>query len=165
MEEIEYCDSENEFQHDDFWATRRECSRELSDYDALEVSQEFVNEWLADFDRKSFPDQLPYGSHPTLTIEARFSQHADKWEKETENLSSPAQIMMHPSYQAVLGMAQSNKEEIIRLMLVDLRDKRRLWFWALSFLTQDNPVTASQSGKLDAMIAAWVQWGKNKGII
>ena len=94
----------------------------------------------------------------------RFSEHADKWGRETEHLSSPTQIMMHPSYLAILGMAKEYKNDIVRLMLNDLREHRRPWFWALSYLTEDNPIKPSDAGKLDKMIRSWVEWGKQKGI-
>lgn len=97
------------------------------------------------------------------SLEQRFLEQADKWARETAHLSSPTQKMMHPSYQAILGMASENEEEIIRLMLRDLRDSRRMWFWALSYLTKENPIQQADAGKLDKMIRAWVEWGKRRG--
>lgn len=99
------------------------------------------------------------------TLAERFRGQADKWRRDTEHLSSPTQMMMHPSYQAVLGMALENKKEIIRLLIIDLQQHRNEWFWALSFLTQENPITPSDAGKMDRMIAAWVNWGRAKRII
>jgi hypothetical protein len=99
------------------------------------------------------------------TLEQRFHEQSDKWRQETEHLSSPAQIMMHPSYQAILGMAKGREQEMIRLMLHDLRENRTPWFWALSYLTQQNPIERSAAGKLDKMIKAWIDWGKTKGIL
>jgi hypothetical protein len=99
------------------------------------------------------------------TIEKRFLEQADKWQRETEHLSSPTQIMMHPSYQAVLGMARGNEDEVVRLMIHDLQERRRPWFWALSYLTKDNPIKPSEAGRLDKMIGAWVDWGRRRGIL
>lgn len=97
------------------------------------------------------------------SLEERFRTQADKWRRETEHVSSPSQMMTHPSYQAILGMAQGHEEEMIRLMLLDLRDNRTPWFWALSYLTHDNPIEHSDAGRLDKMIKAWVDWGKARG--
>jgi hypothetical protein len=102
---------------------------------------------------------------PDLHLAQRFRTQSDKWAEETSGLSSPAQKIAHPSYQAILGMAQEDKREIIQLLLVDLRDRRRQWFWALSFLTQDNPISQKDAGKMDKMIAAWVGWGRGKGYL
>lgn len=96
----------------------------------------------------------------SLTLEQRFQEQADKWQRETAHLSSPGQKMMHPSYQAILGMGNNNRREVIRLMIRDMQQHRRPWFWALSYLAQDNPVSQSDAGKMDKIIAAWVDWGK-----
>jgi len=97
-------------------------------------------------------------------IEERFNDLAAAWAHETAHLSSPAQIMMHPSYQANLGMAGSDKTQIVRLMINDLKENRRPWFWALSYLTNANPVKPSEAGKMDKMIKSWVEWGKQHGL-
>jgi hypothetical protein len=70
-------------------------------------------------------------------------------------------MMMHPSYQAILGMG----DKVVPLLLRDLQNKRRPWFWALSYLTTENPINPSDAGKIDKMIAAWVRWGKAKGLL
>lgn len=99
------------------------------------------------------------------SLEERFREQAEKWARETEHLSSPTQMMLHPSYQAILGMAREDEQEVIRLMLRDLRDNRREWFWALSYLTQDNPINPRDAGKMDKMIDAWVKWGKGRRLL
>jgi hypothetical protein len=101
----------------------------------------------------------------SIGIEQRFNDLAAAWAHETAHLSSPAQIMMHPSYQAILGMAGSDKTQVVRLMINDLKQNRRPWFWALSYLTNANPVKPSEAGKMDKMIKSWVEWGKQHGLI
>lgn len=95
------------------------------------------------------------------SIEERFREQADKWDNETRHLSSPTQKMMHPSYQAILGMGH----DVVPLLLHDLQQNRREWFWALSYLTHDNPINRKDAGKMDKMIKAWVNWGENKGLL
>ncbi len=99
------------------------------------------------------------------SLAGRFREQADKWARETQHLSSPTQRIMHPSYQAILGMGQDHKQEIIRFLLLDLKQHRRAWFWALSYLAQDNPISQKDAGKMDKMIKAWVDWGKKKGLL
>lgn len=108
-------------------------------------------------------DILPI--HVELSLAKRFREQAEKWSRETEHLSSPTQMMAHPSYQAILGMALENKQEVIRLMLLDLMQNRNEWFWALSYLTQDNPIKQSDAGKMDKMVSAWVNWGREHNLI
>lgn len=99
------------------------------------------------------------------TLEQRFRKQADKWAEEIRHLSSPTQRIMHPSYQAILGMGQEDKQAVISLLIRDLQRNRREWFWALSFLAQDNPITPADAGKMDKMISAWVNWGKARGLL
>jgi hypothetical protein len=97
---------------------------------------------------------------PAVDIKQRFLEQAEKWSRETRHLSSPAQQMMHPSYQAILGMGNENPRAIISLMIRDMQTSRRPWFWALSYFAQENPVSQSDAGKTDKMIKAWVDWEK-----
>jgi hypothetical protein len=99
------------------------------------------------------------------TLEQQFIQQADKWQWETAHLSSPLQRMMHPSYQAVLGMGAEHKRDIVRLMLRDMQKTRRDWLLALSYLTQANPINPKDAGKTDEMIEAWINWGREHGLL
>jgi hypothetical protein len=101
-------------------------------------------------------------------LECRLRQEAEKWELETRHLSSPLQRMMHPSYQAILGMSaetQNNRRDVIRFMLHDLKSNHRDWFLALSYLTQHNPISTKDYGKTSKMVAAWVKWGEEQGLL
>ncbi len=102
---------------------------------------------------------------PPAELEQRFRVQAEKWERETQHLSSPTQKTIHPSYQAILGMGAKHKNETIRLLLLDLQENRRPWFWALSYLAEDNPISPSDAGRIDKMIAAWIKWGRAKGFL
>lgn len=99
------------------------------------------------------------------TLQDAFKEQSDKWSCETQHLSSPTQMMMHPSYLAIMGMAKEHKDDVIRLMLRDLKEHRRPWFWALSYLTTDNPIKLGDAGKLDKMIKSWIEWGNRRGIL
>jgi len=94
-------------------------------------------------------------------LEKQFHEQADKWQRETGHLSSPTKQIMHPSYQAILGMGK----DVIPLLLRDMQKNRRSWFWALSYLTQQNPISPKDSGNMDNMIKAWTEWGKEKGYL
>jgi hypothetical protein len=98
-------------------------------------------------------------------LHERFKEQADRWQLETQHLSSPLQRMMHPSYQAILGMAAERKQDIIRLMLRDLKSNGRDWTLALSYLTQVNPISAKDYGRTDKLMTAWLAWGTDQKII
>jgi len=94
-------------------------------------------------------------------LEQRFRELADKWEQETASLSSVTKRVMHPSYQAIVGMGQ----QVVPLLLKDLQTTRRDWFWALTAITQENPIDRADAGRVDKMISAWVGWGKKKRLL
>jgi len=102
------------------------------------------------------------------TLEQRFQEQAEKWERETAHLSSPLQKMENPSYQAIMGMSAESPEHkraLIRFMLRDLRNNHRDWFLALSYLTQYNPIRQKDYGKPSKMIESWVKWGQSQGLL
>jgi len=114
---------------------------------------------------KALLKQVKVNADPQPTLAERFHQEAEKWNRETEHLSSPLQRMMHPSYQAILGMAREHKQDIIRLMLRDMQKTRRDWLLALSYLTQENPINPKDAGKTDRLIQTWIRWGMERGLI
>lgn len=95
----------------------------------------------------------------------RFAEQAEKWERETRHLSSPTQRMMHPSYQAILGMAQGHENEVTALLIYDMQQRRRPWFGALSYITKENPIDRADAGNMNKMISSWVKWGKSRGLL
>ncbi|MSV28292.1 MAG: hypothetical protein EXQ52_06050 [Bryobacterales bacterium] len=99
------------------------------------------------------------------SLEKRFFQQADKWQRETGHLSSPTQRMMHPSYQAILGMGIDNEHEIVVLLIRDMQQRGRPWFGALSYITKENPINRADAGEMDKMINSWVKWGKSRGLL
>lgn len=102
---------------------------------------------------------------PSRSLANSFREQVEIWERETGYMSSPIQRMEHPSYQAILGMARESEREIVGLLLRDMRDHRRPWFGALSYITKENPISRSDAGKMEKMISAWLQWGKDRHIL
>lgn len=96
-----------------------------------------------------------------LPLSERFHELADKWQRETKHISSITKRVLHPSYQTILGMGG----DVVPLLLRDLRDNRRPWFWALSHITQENPISPADAGRMDKMVAAWLLWGKKRGLL
>ena len=95
------------------------------------------------------------------TIQARealvekFTRLADEWEDETAVYSSIQRMIAHPTYRRIVGMGQ----RVVPLILDRLRKEPGHWFDALESLTGESPVVAN-FGDMQAMSAAWVNWGK-----
>jgi hypothetical protein len=94
-----------------------------------------------------------------LELAKRFRVEANKWEQETMHLSSTARRVLHPSYQAIMGMGP----EVVPILLRDMKQTRRSWFWALRHITGVNPVDPIDVGNVDKMISAWIEWGSKEG--
>ncbi len=96
------------------------------------------------------------GVTPTV---ARFRQLADQWIAETINISSVSDMLLHPAYQAIIGMGPA----IIPLLLDELKREPNHWFAALKAVTGENPVSPAYAGDVDMMVDAWLAWAEQRG--
>lgn len=98
-----------------------------------------------------------------LTVEEqRFKRLAKTWKAETELVSKVTQRILHPAYQKIIGMGTA----AIPLILKDLADNGPDdWFWALTAITEHNPITKKVAGNMAAMTEAWLQWGRKAGYL
>jgi len=94
-------------------------------------------------------------------IRENFVQLADEWHTETGHLSASTQIAMHPAYQRIIGMGQ----EVVPLILSDLRARGGYWYWALSAITDASPVPDDAVGNMRAVRNAWLDWGLQRGYL
>ena|SRR5258708_4684946 len=97
-----------------------------------------------------------------IAAERRFSRLAKTWKSETELVSKVTKRILHPAYQKIIGMG----EPAIPLILKDLSENGPDdWFWALTAITDENPITKEIVGNMVAMTEAWLQWGKRAGFL
>lgn len=95
-------------------------------------------------------------------VEREFRSLAETWYLDTLVLSSYFEKILHPSYQRILTLGDG----AITLILRELQDMPNDWFWALRILAHGaDPVKPEQSGDLEAMAEAWLEWGKAEGYI
>lgn len=101
--------------------------------------------------------------HEKSTIEQQFKELADDWRLQKGPISSVTLKSMIPSYQRIIGLGSG----VIPLILKELERQPDHWFYALEMLTaeNENPVSDRDAGNIKKMAAAWVRWGKEKGII
>lgn len=98
---------------------------------------------------------------PPKQLEALFNTLAERWKQETRLLSSTSAIATHPAYQRIIGLGP----QVIPLILAELQREPGHWFWALAALTGENPVPPADQGRMPAMTAAWLKWGRENGWI
>lgn len=90
------------------------------------------------------------------TIEAEFQRLATEWKQETAHLSSSVMIAEHRAYKEIIEMG----EDAIPFILRDLEESPSQWFWALRSIAKESPVRPENRGDVDAMTAAWLDWGR-----
>jgi hypothetical protein len=91
-------------------------------------------------------------------LEMNYRRLRSQWYSETRVLSDPAKIMGHPAMRAILAMG----EEVVPIILHDLQAQPSLMVWALPKIVGANPPF---QGNNDKMIEAWLQWGREKGLL
>lgn len=95
------------------------------------------------------------------SLRAKFEALADEWAEGTRFQSSPTEIAIHPAYQQIIGMGPA----VLPFILDRLAHRTEHWFWALGAISGEDPVDPSDAGKVDAMAAAWLRWGRAKGLM
>jgi hypothetical protein len=94
-------------------------------------------------------------------INKEFRALADQWHMETGHLSSPEQIAGHRNYLRIIGKG----EQVLPLILNDLRTRGGFWYTALEALTDASPVPPSAAGDMLAVRDAWINWGRQRGYV
>ena len=91
----------------------------------------------------------------------RFQRLRSPWKEQSRYLSNTAQMSMLGPYQRIIGMGTA----AVPLILEELRREPDYWFWALESITEANPVAAEDAGRVQAMTAAWIRWGIERGYL
>jgi hypothetical protein len=93
------------------------------------------------------------------TVEQRFRRLEAIWTAETSHLSSTSKLLNHDAFQEIISMGPA----VVPFLLRDLKERPRLWVWALPAIVGYDPVPAADRGDIERMTAAWLQWAKANG--
>jgi hypothetical protein len=113
------------------------------------------------------PDVLcPTASPPesvseTQLLQETFEALAERWREDTAVMSSVTQMSMHPAYQRIIGMGP----KVVPLILRELEREPDHWFWALTFITGEDPVPPEDAGDIRRMTEAWLRLGRQRGLL
>lgn len=91
-------------------------------------------------------------------IERTFRDLVEEWREATGVTSSLTDMVLHPAYQKIIGMGPV----VVPLVLRELRERPAPWFWALSSITREDPVSPEDAGRLEKMTQAWLEWGRQR---
>lgn len=95
--------------------------------------------------------------HPNDEDRKKFTKLAKEWKKKVKGTSNVTKRCMEPAYQHIIGMGAI----AVPLILEELKDNGPDdWFWALTAITGENPVTQEIAGDMMAMRDAWLEWGR-----
>jgi hypothetical protein len=97
----------------------------------------------------------------SLELQRQFMTLASRWRDETGMWSSFTRKAAHPYYLRIIAMGK----QVVPLILRELRDHGGHWYYALEAITEENPVPPGVSGQVPQMKAAWLQWGRSRGLI
>lgn len=104
---------------------------------------------------------LPSSINPAVLRDV-FEILANRWEKQTRNMSSLTAITTHPSYEAVIRLGQ----DVVPFIIQRIATRPGFWFRALRELTPTiDPVNPKMYGDLRAMTNAWLKWGATRGYV
>jgi hypothetical protein len=90
-----------------------------------------------------------------------FSALASIWRAETAFSSSSHELVLHWAYQRIIALGPAAIAPILR----ELQQSPDHWGWALRAITGENPVPADAAGDVGAAALAWIQWGRERGVI
>ena len=94
-----------------------------------------------------------------LLLRLRFAELVRAWKQDTRYASSLSKIVMHPSYQGIIGMGPA----ALPLIFDELQRSGGHWFWALHAITQVDP--ANEGDDYDTAVRAWLAWGRQRGYV
>lgn len=100
-------------------------------------------------------------TEPKDDLEETFHSLAKQWRKESSHLSSVTKIVMHPCYQSIIGLGR----DVVPILLRQLQQEPDFWFWALSSITRENPISSEDEGNIRRMSNAWLEWGRRQGLL
>lgn len=97
---------------------------------------------------------------PTSSTNSKvvFKKLADQWKRDTAHLSIVSQRLRHPAYSCIMQMGIS----AIPLILEELERQPDHWFYALTQLTQENPIPVDFDGTVADAADLWISWGRNR---
>jgi hypothetical protein len=104
---------------------------------------------------------MSISTRESAAVDQQFQALATQWKTETALLSSTTSMVAHPAYRAIIGLG----ERVVPLLLRELQREPAHWFEALKAITGEDPVPREQWGNVPAMAAAWLSWGRSRGLI
>ena len=88
-----------------------------------------------------------------------FQDLLEAWRRESWFLSHIQQRVLHPAYQRIIGMGWAAVPFILR----ELEQRPDHLLWALQAITGED--AARHTHDLQSGVTAWLQWGRERGLL
>ena len=98
---------------------------------------------------------------PEESLEQRFLELAEEWRNATMFDAFVGDLDQDPRYQAIIAMGEAAVPWILR----DLAQTGDHWFHALRAITGEDPAADAQPGRIGEFRDAWLQWGRDRGLV
>jgi hypothetical protein len=82
----------------------------------------------------------------------RFERLRADWHQATWSMSSLTSMVMHPAYQAIIGLGP----QVVPILIEDLRSEPEHWFWALRAIVGDDHGHGATT--LREAADRWISW-------
>jgi hypothetical protein len=94
-------------------------------------------------------------------LQQQFDRLVAEWKLGRGHSSKVEDLVIHPSYQRIIGMGAM----AIPFLITEMRERPDHWDWALRAITGTDPVPREAWGKLGQIGAAWVAWAVEHGYV
>ncbi|MGI8654292.1 MAG: hypothetical protein ACR2LC_03630 [Pyrinomonadaceae bacterium] len=98
-----------------------------------------------------------------FSLESSFRFLAEQWRDATEHMSNFNKMVNYPAYQQIIGMGKVVPNEVLPLILRELKQSPDHWFWALREITKQDP--AKSEDTFEGALESWLNWGKKEGYL
>ena len=98
---------------------------------------------------------------PNDKLIEKVNGYVDAWERETVNISSPAETMKNQNYDKLVKLGY----KIIPILLERMKGELGFLFMILSRITREQVISYTMAGDIEAINQAWVSWGIERGYI
>lgn len=97
----------------------------------------------------------------TNVVRPEFDRCLAGWKDRDRFTSDLGGLTSHPAYQGIVALGLA----AVPLLLQELEAHGGLWFTALRRMTGADPVRDTDRGDVDAMRMAWLEWGRESGLL
>jgi hypothetical protein len=91
----------------------------------------------------------------------RFGELVREWKATRDTTGTTSRMIRNPAYQSILRLGPN----AITLVLEEMRKEPDEWFYALAYLSGENPIPDACRGRFGPMRDAWLKWGRENGYI